>query len=225
MQSSSAALKFVSASVHCLWNSCVLDDIKVMHMENWNHNLFLLINAGSEPSPAALLFATFLAQWLIYGVPVLLVFLWVKGGHMERKAAVSAALTVGVALVIGQMIIGVWPHPRPFMIGLGHQLLEHKAESSFPSDHATVFFALGFGLMLAGLRQLGGSVLLAGILVGWARVFLGVHFPLDIIGAGLLALPTAWLLMKFLQYHQHGTRLVNVLERMYARICRLPLKR
>jgi membrane-associated phospholipid phosphatase len=70
-------------------------------------------------------------------------------------------------------------------------------------------------------------VVLSCLLAFWlaGRVFLGVHFPLDIIGAGLLALPTAWLLMQFLQYRQYGMRLIAVLERMYARIFRLPLIR
>ncbi|MTD32643.1 undecaprenyl-diphosphatase [Paludibacterium denitrificans] len=194
-------------------------------MEHWNHSLFLLINAGSHPSTATIQIAMFLAQWLIYSIPLLLVWLWVKGDRTERSAAINSALGVGLALAIGQIITMVWPHPRPFMIGLGHALLEHKPEASFPSDHATVFFTLGFGMMLSGLRKFGGFVLLSGALVGWSRVFLGVHFPMDIIGASLVALPSAWLVRQLLRQNQCGDRLLSLLESMYGKVFRISLVR
>lgn len=193
-------------------------------MENWNHHLFILINAGSQPSTVLLAMAMFLAQWLIYGIPLVLVWLWISGGPRERHAAVSAALGVGLALVVGQLITTAWPHPRPFMIGLGHTFLAHKPEASFPSDHATVFFNLGMGMLFGGLRKLGAGLLLAGVLVGWSRVFLGVHFPLDIVGALLVALPSAWLVWRAFQ-HQAGAQLIIVLENLYDRGYRRAIKR
>lgn len=193
-------------------------------MENWNHHLFMLINAGSHPSTALLTMAMFLAQWLIYGIPLVLVWLWICGGRLERHASVSAALGVGLALVVGQLITTVWPHPRPFMIGLGHTFLAHKPEASFPSDHATVFFTLGMGMLFGGLRKLGTGLLLAGVLVGWSRVFLGVHFPLDIVGALLVALPCAWLVWRAFQ-HQAGAQFVAVLEKLYDFGYRQTIKR
>jgi undecaprenyl-diphosphatase len=41
-------------------------------------------------------------------------------------------------LLINQVIILLWQHPRPFVIGLGHTYLAHAADSSFPSDHLTL---------------------------------------------------------------------------------------
>jgi len=81
----------------------------------------------------------------------------------------------------------VWQHPRPFMIGLGHTLIPHAADSSFPSDHATVLFAVSLTLLLGRATVPGLAVLLAGFCVAWARIFLGVHFPLDMIGAAAVA--------------------------------------
>lgn len=184
-------------------------------MESLNHTLFLLINASAHPTAAMLQLATFLAQWLIDGIPLLLVWLWLRGGRIERYAAVAATLSVLFALGCGQVITTLWPHPRPFMIGLGHTFLEHKPEASFPSDHATVFFTLGFGLMLSSLRKLGVLVLLLGVLVGWSRVYLGVHFPLDIAGALLVATPSAWLVIRGLRWRNLGEHLLDGLERLY----------
>lgn len=187
-------------------------------MESLNHTLFLLINAGAQPPALMLQLATFLAQWLIDGIPLLLVWLWLRGGRIERYAAVTATLSVLFALGCGQVITTVWPHPRPFMLGLGHTFLEHKPEASFPSDHATVFFTLGLGLILGSLRKLGALVLLLGVAVGWSRVYLGVHFPFDIAGALLVAVPSAWLVTRALRWRQSGERLLDVLEWLYRRV-------
>ena len=80
-------------------------------------------------------------------------------------------------------------------------------------------------MMLSGLRKLGGFILLSGILVGWSRVFLGVHFPLDIIGASLVALPSAWLVQQVLLQNQRGDRLLSLLEGMYSKVFRIPVAR
>lgn len=184
-------------------------------MEELNRTLFLMINAGTHPPAAMLQLATFLAQWLIDGVPLLLVWLWLRGSRQDRAAAVTAALSVAFALGCGQVIGALWPHPRPFMLGLGHVFLAHKPEASFPSDHATVFFTLGLGLMLGSKRKLGALVLLLGGLVGWSRVYLGVHFPFDIAGALLVAAPSAWLVARGLRRRNLGEHLLDGLERLY----------
>lgn len=187
-------------------------------MESLNHSLFLLINASAQPSALLLQLATFLAQWLIYGTPLLLVWLWLRGGRIERYAAVTATLSVLFALVCGQVISTLWLWPRPFKIGLGHTFLAHKPEASFRSDHATVLFTLGVGLMLGSLRKLGALVLLLGMLDGWSRVYFGVHFPSDIAGALLLAMPSAWLVTRALHRRQFGVRLLEGLGWLYRRI-------
>jgi len=55
-------------------------------------------------------------------------------------------------------------------------------------------FTLAVALMLASLRKLGVLMLLLGTLVGWARVYLGVHFPFDIVGSllGLVDKRRGW---------------------------------
>lgn len=103
------------------------------------------------------------------------------------------------------------------MLGLGQNFLEHTPESSFPSDHATVMFTLAIALMLASLRKLGLLILLLGTLVGWARVYLGVHFPFDIAGALLVSLISAWLIPKVLCVRNLGEHLLVLIERLYQR--------
>ncbi|MEO5615896.1 MAG: undecaprenyl-diphosphatase [Cypionkella sp.] len=153
-------------------------------LENWNQSAFLAINAGAQASALAIALAKLLATWPIYLAPVLLIFAWIRRGKVIRFALLDATLAAVIGLGVAQAITAIWYHPRPFEIGLGHQLLDHAPEASFPSDHATLLFSLTIPLLFCTEARRWGAVLLAlGIAVSWSRIYLGVHFPLDMIGA------------------------------------------
>ena len=83
------------------------------------------------------------------------------------------------------------------MIGLGHTLISHAADSSFPSDHLTLLWAVAFSFLMHRSPRLAGIALaLLGLPVAWARIYLGVHFPLDVVGAALVAVLSAWLAFR-----------------------------
>ncbi len=160
-------------------------------MEEFNQSLFLLINAPAHPATAILVLAKLFAKYVILLMPLTLLVGWLRGSEGTRKLMLEAAISALLALLIAQIIGLVWPHPRPFMIGLGHQLI---ADSSFPSDHATLMWSVGFSLLLhAESRAAGALLAILGLPVAWARVYLGVHFPLDMAGAAVVAAFSAWL--------------------------------
>ncbi|MBC8751301.1 undecaprenyl-diphosphatase [Paraburkholderia sp. WC7.3g] len=156
-------------------------------LEALNQALFLMIN-GTASTPAWQVgTALVIADYLIWLIPLLLVGIWLSGDERQRGLAIRACVVAMLGVGANQLIGMVWQHPRPFMIGLGHTFLPHAPDSSFPSDHATVFAGVALTLLLGGMRRLGGLTLLIGTTVAWARVFLGVHFPLDMIGAVAVA--------------------------------------
>jgi len=115
---------------------------------------------------------------------------------LERRLVLYALLTAAVALGINQMIGHVWARPRPFVAHHVTLLITGSHDPSFPSDHA----ALGFGLALPVLlrNRAWGMLLLCGaLLLGFARVFVGAHYPGDIAGAFLIALALTALLWAF----------------------------
>lgn len=156
-----------------------------------NHHLFLAVNASAQPDPLTVAIAAFAASWLVYGAAALVPVLWVRGRQDRRGALLATVLGVSAALAMNQLLGLLWYEPRPFMVGLGHTLVFHVVENSFPSDHATFLWSLGFGLITTGAaRGWGVLVCVCGLLVAWARIYLGLHFPIDMaisLSVGLAA--------------------------------------
>lgn len=160
-------------------------------MEDLNTALFLMINAGPDAPRLVVLLATLIANWIIYLAAAGLVVTWVRGRTRLRFALLDATLTALIALGVAQIIARLWYHPRPFELRLGRQLLAHVPETSFPSDHATLLFALALPLVMnPASRRFGWFMLVLAVAVAWSRVYLGVHFPFDMAGALLVAAAT-----------------------------------
>jgi undecaprenyl-diphosphatase len=157
-----------------------------------NHQLFLLLNSDGHPGALLLMLARLLATGVAIAAAALPVGLWIWARRIDRAALLAVVLGVAVALGLAQALGALWYEPRPFMIGLGHTLMSHKAENSFPSDHATFMWSLGLGLVATGAApRWGWATCLLGIAVAWARIFLGVHFPIDMLGSALAAVAGA----------------------------------
>lgn len=190
-------------------------------LEIFNRALFLQIN-GDVGTPAWLVqTAIGTADYLIYLIPVLLLGQWLWGSHAWRNLAIKACLVTGLALGANQAIGLLWSHPRPFMIGLGHAWIPHAADSSFPSDHMTVFAGIGLTLLLDGVFWWAVVTLFVGLCVAWARVFLGVHFPLDMVGAvGVAAI--AYMAATPL-WRMRGASVTSLAEHLYHHILTKPI--
>lgn len=133
---------------------------------------------------------------LLFALLALLLWCWwgvrKRGGEDAAPtvaALVWAPLAAGVAVLVNVPIRGFVERPRPFNDHDGLEVLVHgKNDYSFVSDHATLCMALAVGLFLAN-RRLGIIGLLLGLLGGFIRVYMGVHYPTDVVGG--LALGTA----------------------------------
>ena len=91
----------------------------------------------------------------------------------------SLAVTFGLLLIAAHLYI----EARPFETLKAHQLISHATGQSFPSDHTTVATALALALLaFTRFKVVGWLFLLFAFVIGYARIFVGVHYPLDIVG-------------------------------------------
>jgi undecaprenyl-diphosphatase len=109
-------------------------------------------------------------------------------------ALVWAPLAAGIAVLVNVPIRGFVERPRPFVDHQGLDVLvPGKTDFSFVSDHATITMALGVGLFVAN-RRFGVAGIGLALLEGFCRVFMGVHYPTDVVGGFALGTAVALLL-------------------------------
>jgi len=136
----------------------------------------------------------FLALYFIYTIPIFLLIYWFLG---SKKVALRAVLSGLLAWQVFAPLVGFFYYrPRPFVVLPARELFFHRPTYSFPSDHASFLFALGFSFFFSGKRQVAFWLLSIGVLISLARVVAGVHYPTDILAGWGLGFLTAWLIWK-----------------------------
>ncbi|MFJ7149311.1 phosphatase PAP2 family protein [Streptomyces sp. NPDC100445] len=137
---------------------------------------------------------------LLLAMVLLIVWCWWsvrrRGGEEAAPsvaALVWAPLAAGLAVLVNVPIRGFVQRPRPFLDHEGLDVLvSGKNDFSFVSDHATITMALGVGLFVAH-RRFGLVGIGLALLEGFCRVYMGVHYPTDVVGG--FALGTAVVLL------------------------------
>jgi undecaprenyl-diphosphatase len=127
---------------------------------------------------------------VLVGLVLLALWFWPAAGGRATNQRLVAAAMVGVlsALAVGSVIGALHPEARPFVTdGSTRLLLHHAADNGLPSDHALVSFAIA-GTLLWWRRTLGWLIVVAGVAIGTARIYVGVHWPGDILVGALVGL-------------------------------------
>lgn len=175
-------------------------------INSWNEGtldwrLFSAINRWAGRWPALDQLAVLAAQYLPFVLVVFLAAVWFTGerpAERERRqyaiiyAASGTLLAYAVTLVTRNFIA----RARPFVDHQVNQLIPHVNDSSFPSDHSILAFAIVASLLVVS-RKLGFVALALALTMGLARVFAGIHYPGDIAGGGLLGAAMTLVVWRF----------------------------
>ena len=145
--------------------------------------LFNLINGLAGKSVLLDWLMIVSAKYLVVVLAAFLIYLFIK----EKKKFVFVFFGMLVSLGISMLIKFLYYTPRPFVVGVGRQLIKHVADSSFPSDHAVAFFSAAFALLFVKKWKAGIAFLIIALLVSFARIFTGLHYPVDMLGSILVS--------------------------------------
>lgn len=168
-------------------------------MSAFNLYLFQIISGYSGKWWPLDWLGIFFAQYLPYIFVLAAIYLLIKQKNLRQRiyffslAALSVILARGI---ITEIIRFIFPKPRPFVALSINPLISHDLSSAFPSGHASAYLALALAVFFIN-RKLGIWFLIGSFIMGIARIFVGVHWPLDIAMGALIGLASA-LLIKIL---------------------------
>jgi len=170
--------------------------------------IFEQINNLARVFPVLDLIGVFLASYLQYFLIILLLsfLFWPKVNKNSAKKTVLVAFASATfsRLILTPAIKFFYHRPRPFLIvnSAKQLIVSRQIVDSFPSGHASLFFALAMGAYFYN-KKLGIFLFAGAIFMGIARVFVGVHWPSDIVGGAIVGIFGAWvantLAKKFFQ--------------------------
>ncbi|WWO97966.1 MAG: undecaprenyl-diphosphate phosphatase [Candidatus Dasytiphilus stammeri] len=156
-------------------------------LERLNQTIFSWVNATPHSLHFLIILATYLAQYLILVIPLIFSILWFWGSKncitVQRKLVLKTVIAIIISLLISYSIRKLFPHERPFTIGLGYVFLKHSKSNSFPSNHGTIIFACAIAFSFWHRIWSGIIIFFIGIVIAWSRIYLGLHWPLDMLSA------------------------------------------
>ncbi|SFD23668.1 phosphatase PAP2 family protein [Clostridium uliginosum] len=122
-----------------------------------------------------------------------------------RKIAVNTFVITIINLFLSFIIGGIYYVDRPFVNNKVNLLYTHVKNASFPSDHATGTMSIALGLGKYN-RLLSLILTILSLIVGFSRVYVGHHYPMDIIGAYIIVFATS---------HIYNLKLRSKVENLY----------
>ena len=172
-----------------------------------NEKIFLAINSLAGKNELLDTLAIFTAKATPYLFIIIVIYLFFA--KKLKKEALFATYSAIIGIAVSKSISLFYFHNRPFMDNLGTALIHHKADSSFPSDHTTFLFAIAISLMLSRVKYANILLILA-FFGGVARVYVGVHYPFDILGGVVVG--------------SIGAVIVKIFEEKFEKINKIILK-
>ncbi|UAC48853.1 undecaprenyl-diphosphatase [Bacillus aquiflavi] len=156
-----------------------------------DEKMFRAINRFSGHLPLLDMLMIFISKKVRYVFILVLIFKYYQSSA-HKNEAVHATRSALFALLILFFIKLFYFKPRPFVKRRVGILIPSKMDSSFPSKHTMLTFAVSTAIFLHE-RVLGAILGGLATLTGFSRVWLGHHYPSDVLGSALIGSLTSML--------------------------------
>ncbi len=167
---------------------------------SFDQTLFNFLHQAAGTSAFLDFFGVFLASYLGYFF-VLAAFLWffLEKDWKARfyKFALVALAAILARGILTEIVKFAVQRPRPGIALKFVPLIDAPESFAFPSGHAAFFFALASAVWLRD-RRWGNYLLVAAALISIARVFVGVHWPTDVLAGAAIGIASAFAVRELL---------------------------
>ncbi len=159
---------------------------------NLDVRIFSWIHGLSGESGIADQIGVFFADHFMFVFGVVVLLLWFVQGY-RQNVLLAIGNVVFSRLIIVEIIKRVVSRPRPFEVMDIKNLVPEDLMMSFPSGHTVIYFSLAFAFWKTKLFWPFFALAVVGSL---ARIYVGVHYPTDILGSFLIAVIVAVLIAR-----------------------------
>ena len=173
--------------------------IPILHLYEYDYTLFLKINESHYSSflNQFMIWMTLCGREVFWIVTIILMF--TLGGRIGKKVAVIMAICMIILIPLGILAKEIVQRPRP-LLPKEDIILPADAEYAFPSGHALIVSAnaaVALALFRLTRKQRIVSKLLAfeAAIVCVSRIYVGAHYPLDVIGGILLGVGISFIII------------------------------
>ena len=130
----------------------------------------------------------FIASYLyLIVLSIAAIFFFTRPRGIMKRMAICGVVIAPLAFVISRIASFLYYDPRPFVAGHFIPLIPHAIANGFPSDHVLFTGAIAMTVWFYN-GKLGAVLWALALLIGWARVYAGVHHWTDIIGSIIIVL-------------------------------------
>lgn len=181
-----------------------------------DNTIYLTINRFAVHTKYLNNFAKLYADYgiVIYALVILIAWFLARKSNNLRSEAILIFTVVAtlISLGIGQIISHIVARQRPYVFHQHAQvLISRSSDFTFPSDHATGVAALATGLYFLN-KKLGIAAWLLAVLMAFTRIYVGVHYPSDVLGGLILGACVVTIL------HKPGIKIMEKLTTRFSRI-------
>ena len=162
--------------------------------------LFQQINNLAEQWEYLDVISIFFAKYSGY-VLILALLLFSARNYKKYWPIVAMAFSAAIVsrFVIAEIIRFFWPRLRPFVENQANLIIsQSSAEPSFPSGHASFYFTISAVVYFYN-KKLGIIFFAVSVFMGLARIFVGVHWPSDILAGALIGVFSGWLTVRIIK--------------------------
>ncbi len=168
-----------------------------MSFSQLNIDAFRTINDLGKQYPFLNPTMAFVAEYTVYLLALIIVFYWFTRSDKNRMMVIHAMPAFVLAEVIGKIVGHFHSHYQPFAVLPDvNKLINHEIDNSFPSDHTILFFSICFSFWLVRKKEWWLWPVLA-TCVGISRIWVGVHYPVDVAVGALIGIASALLVYRF----------------------------
>ncbi|MEY8001312.1 phosphatase PAP2 family protein [Clostridium sp. Mt-5] len=160
-----------------------------------NMEIFRLINNLAYKHVILDYIMIFSSKYLPYIFIASIIFVFFKGiiekNENYKKVAINTVIITVINLIINFIIGSIYYVDRPFVHNKVNLLFNHSRDASFPSDHASGTMSIAIGIKKYN-RVFQIFLIAMSVLVGFSRVYVGHHYPIDIIGSYMIVFITSY---------------------------------